>query len=49
VKNWKQFYIGMEKLFIFIEAYHPSGFGVCCPGGRGDFKPDYRMSGFGAK
>jgi hypothetical protein len=25
-----------------------SGFGVCCPGGRRDLKPDYRMSGFGS-
>ncbi len=24
------------------------GFGVCCPGGRRDLKPDYKMSGFGS-
>jgi hypothetical protein len=29
-----------------IQAYHLSGFRVCCPVGRRDLKPDYRMSGF---
>ncbi len=32
----------------YWQAYHLSGFGVCCPGGRRDLKPDYRMSGFGS-
>jgi hypothetical protein len=28
------------------QAYHLSGFGMCCPDARRDFKPDYRMSDF---
>jgi hypothetical protein len=30
------------------QAYHVSGFGVCCLGSRQDLKPDYRISGFGS-
>jgi len=32
---------------LYQQAYHLSGFGEGCPGGRRDLKPDYRMSGFG--
>jgi hypothetical protein len=37
-----------EKRYSNEQAYHLSGFGVFCPGGRRDLKPDYRMSGFGS-
>jgi hypothetical protein len=48
--SWDEINFIHNFLFPIIEAYnqayHLSGFGMCCPGGRRDFKPDYRMSGF---
>jgi hypothetical protein len=58
IKTFVKFLIFMTKLKIQCQLYpglppvrfltEQSGFGVCCPGGRRDLKPDYRMSGFGS-
>jgi hypothetical protein len=39
----------VQLIDSFPQAYHLSGFGEWCPGGKRDLKPDYRMSSFGSK